>query len=812
MAKIRPLAILLALIWGGGVTLWGFSQMSWSIDSSLEWNTWFQDEFFLFLVVSTVAVEVFARWIKVNRLAAGGVAACVIAIFTGTIWPLLVTIWFSFASYVLGRTILVLLKIDKEKLPNITAALVGAGTYGTAVGLLAHFPINYPGLYGFALAVPVVLGWRSVYEAVRSLGQYCTEPSEAKWHDLAIALVALVHFSVALMPEVGHDALAMHLFIPGHLATRHEWGYDVTTYVWAVMPMMSDWLFSIGYMLAGETAARLINVGFIFVLSWLVRDLVMWAGGSAIGARWAVLLFLTTPLTFTESSSLFIESVWATFIVAGSLSVFKLLQRNNDQSAHLPVAGFLLGGALAAKAVTFTILPVLLLLLVLRYRTWGQRKLIGAIALGLVLFIAVGGIPYATAWHLTGNPVFPFFNQIFKSPFWSAVAFEAPAVFGKGLTWDVIYQATFHTERFLESKPGAPGFQWLLLFIPALPILLFARQHKGVILFVVAGLSIALTFQSTAYLRYVFPSFAWVAAGIGVALSAVHTEAAFTRRVLSIVGWTVVFLNLVFFKSGTYYGDLSLQPLMSQSGREIYLNNRLPIRNAIELVNQLNVGRAPVAVFSSPLTAGLNSNGLYPNWYNHQFQAKVTEATTSDHVAQLLMDKGVDYVILDSNWGAADKRKVIEGATEKITEQGSITVRKLKSSYQFQTELLKNPDFSSYDGWSLPSDMHEQRSGRITVSVSSPASQLVSVVAGRRYQNSVMAICKDQPTQGRVQVNWLDSKSNFISTDIRVFECTQSQTAHTMEVVAPRSASTAVVYASGHTSIPIIFSEVSFKQ
>jgi len=810
MAQIRSLTILFALILVASATLWGFSQMPWPSTSPFAWDSLRCSA--TLLVIGAVVLGVLSSWLKVNRLATGSVAACVIAIFTGTVWPLLVTIWFAFASYVLGRAILDLLKIDKENLPNITAALVGAGTYGTAVGLLAHFPINYPSLYGLALAAPVVLGWRSVYEAVRSLGQNCTAPSEAKWHDLAIALVALVHFSVALMPEVGHDALAMHLFIPGHLATRHEWGYDVTTYVWAVMPMMGDWLFSIGYMLAGETAARLINVGFIFVMSWLVRDLVMWAGGSAIGARWAVLLFLTTPLTFTESSSLFIESVWATFIVAGSLSVFKLLQRNNDQSAHLPVAGFLLGGALATKAVTFTILPVLLLLLVLRYRTWGQRKLIGAIALGLVLFIAVGGIPYATAWHLTGNPVFPFFNQIFKSPFWPAVAFEAPAVFGKGLTWDVIYQATFHTERFLESKPGAPGFQWVLLFLPALLMLLIYRHHRGVILFAVAGLCIALTFQSLAYLRYIFPSFAWIAAGIGVALSAVYTEAAFIRRVLSIVGLTVVFLNLVFFKSGTYYGDLSLQPLLSQSGRESYLNNRLPIRNAIELVNQLNAGHAPVAVFSSPLTAGLNSDALYSNWYNHQFQAKVTEATTSDHFARLLMSKGVYYVILDSSWGAADKRKVIEGATEKISEQGSITVRKLKSSYQFQTELLKNHDFSSYDGWSLPSDMHEQQPGRITVSVSSPALQLVSVVAGRRYQNSVMAICRDQPTQGRVQVNWLDSKSNFISTVIQVFDCTPSETTHFMEVSAPRSASIAVVYASGHTSIPIIFSEVSFKQ
>lgn len=787
--------------------------MSWSAVSMFAGGTLLGS--ILIIAFSSLVLVTLSYALKVNRLLAGAVAAFAISIFTNTLWPLIVALWIGLASYALGRSILTLIGIDKAKVTNAIAGMVGAGIYGTAVSLAAHFPINYPGLYGFALAVPLVWGWRDVRTAFRSLGQFCIEESVTKWHDLAIALVALVYFLVALMPEVGHDALAMHLFIPAHMATRHEWGFDVNTYVWAVMPMMGDWLFSIGYLLAGETAARLINVGFIFVLSWFVRDLVLWAGGNALGTRWAVLLFLTTPLTFTEGSSLFIESVWAAFIVAGSLSVFKLLQQNqqtDDKSAQLKLAGLLLGAAAATKAVTLTILPVLLLVLMWRYRIWVQRKLFGSIGFGLILFIVVGGIPYANAWHVTDNPVFPFFNQIFQSPFYPSVSFDASALFGKGFTWDVIYQATFYTEKFLESKPGATGFQWMLLFFPALLILLFSGQRKGIILFLVAGISIAFAFQSVTYLRYVFPSFALVAAGIGVALSAVQTEAAFTRKALSIVGWVVVSLNLFFFKSGTYYGDLSVQPLSSQTSRETYLNNRLPIRNVIELVNQINAGRDPVAVFSSPLTAGLNSDGLYPNWYNHQFQAKVTAATTSDHIAQLLMDKGVNYVILDSNWGAADKREIIEAATEKISEQGSITVRKLKSIYQFQTELLKNSDFSSYDGWMLPSNMHEQRSGRITVSVSSPSSQLASVVAGRRYQNSVTAFCKDQPTQGRVQVNWLDSESKFISTDISVFDCTPTATTHAMEVTAPRNASKASVYATGHTNISIIISEVSFKQ
>ena len=57
----------------------------------------------------------------------------------------------------------------------------------------------------------------------------------------------------------------------------------------------------------------------------------------------------------------------------------------------------------------------------------------------------------------------------------------------------------------------------------------------------------------------------------------------------------------------------------------------------------------------------------------------------------------------------------------------------------------------------------------------------------------------------------LDSNSKFISTDIKVFDCSFSETSYSMEVVAPPRATIANVYVSGHTSIPIIFREVSFK-
>ena len=807
MVRFSSLSIIFTLVTGGLVTLFGFSQLSWPDALPFSLNS--LPYSLVYILVCAVVVEICSRYSKVARLHAGFAIAVAIAIFAGALYPLLVTVWFALSSYVLGLAILSVLKIDSNRIPGVTTLLLGAVAYGTAVGLLAHYPLNFPGVYGFALAIPLLLGWRSLTQILASLTKKIDQPSSSIWLDLAIVLVALFHFSVALMPEVGHDALAMHLFIPNHLAHRHEWGFDVNTYVWAVMPMMGDWIFSIGYMLAGETAARMINVGFIFILSWLVRDLVIWGGGNRVGARWAVLLFLTTPLTFTESSSLFIESVWTALVISGALSIFKVLYSEDDQKVHLPVAGILLGGALAAKAVTFTVLPVLLILLVFGYRIWFKWRLSQSLTMGLALFITVGAIPYITAWNLTGNPVFPFFNHLFQSPYYPDVKFEDARYLGKGLTWDMLYQATFHTEIFMESRPGSIGFQWLLLFVPALLSLIFSQQHRGIILFVVAILSIALTFQSTAYLRYVYPSFAWLAAGIGVALSTGVADSIFTKKLLYLVGWMVVLLNVIFLKSGTYYGDLSLRPLTSSSGREDYLRNQLPIRSAVGVVNRLNTGRTPVAVFSTPLTAGLNADALYPNWYNHKFEKRVSNAQSSKEIAQLLLDKGVEYIILDGNWGSAEKRAIIEGATQKLEKMSSITIREVKSRYRFKQELISNPDFYTTEGWSSNSGL---ASGQVAVSVAASVYQKVPVSGGRRYLNSVLALCSDQPGQGRLQVNWLDSKSDFIETDIQVFDCTQLEVLHSMEVIAPHDASSALVYASGQTEIPIIFKMVSFKQ
>jgi hypothetical protein len=219
-----------------------------------------------------------------------------------------------------------------------------------------------------------------------------------------------------------------------------------------------------------------------------------------------------------------------------------------------------------------------------------------------------------------------------------------------------------------------------------------------------------------------------------------------------------------------------------------------------------------VAVFSQPLTAGLSADALYPNWYNHAFEEEIASAQTEQNVADILLRRSVDFVILDSNWnGGQQKQDLIRMTTEDIAENGSISVRRIKADYRFKTELLNNPNFTSANGWTLAPEA-QYDAGIILASVASSATQAVAVSPGRRYLNTVVARCAKKPTSGRAQINWLDAKGQFISVNTKTFECSYAWSEHIMKVTAPPNAINAVVYVTGQTSIPLEFRSNSLKQ
>ena len=337
----------------------------------------------------------------------------------------------------------------------------------------------------------------------------------------------------------------MHLFIPGYLEANHQWGFDVSRYVWAVMPSLGAWVFALGFMLGDEMAVRLINVAFIFAPALLVRRLAVWAFANRQAGLWSAALFLSAPLTFAESSSLYIEAIWASYVVGGVYCLFRLDAAEGQSKHHLVAGGLLLGLACATKAVTLALAPVLILAFLARSRRWMSRDAIVPALIGVGGFALVGSIPYIRAWLTTGNPVFPIFNSIFKSAYFPLMDFTQ-TLFDSGLSWNTIYRITFESEKYLESTAGAPGFQRLLLLGASIAALLLTRRRRGAQIALTSLLMIAVTFQFQSHLRYVFPAMVLLAVRIGGAYANVFSSSAAIRWPGYVLFGAALSLNLAF--------------------------------------------------------------------------------------------------------------------------------------------------------------------------------------------------------------------------------------------------------------------------
>jgi hypothetical protein len=240
------------------------------------------------------------------------------------------------------------------------------------------------------------------------------------------------------------------------------------------------------------------------------------------------------------------------------------------------------------------------------------------------------------------------------------------------------------------------------------------------------------------------------------------------------------------------------------------LLERLPIRKMVDTVNALNSGYQPVAVFASPLMAGLHGDALYASWYNLKWKGEFDAATSPAELTRRLRQRQVNWLVIDLKSLPQAQLDRLLAVSTSYSRLGNLDLRKLNATHY---ELLLNPDLSSLDGWNLLSPSTYDTSRRIlTVNVNTPATQRVDVTPGLTYINSVSARCTEAATTGRIQANWMDDQGDFISTSIETFDCTTHWETHEMSVVAPANATSAVIYASGHTDIPLEFKSLSFRQ
>lgn len=671
-----------ALLAGAGLTAYGlaaeglFGQQIW------EPAGW---ERFLRLAGGYGLAAGIAVWLRPGWL--GPATVAVAAGYTAwAIGPaaLASAVWFFFSAWMLGRR---MLRGPADAVEESVALLLGASAILTAVSIAVMAPVNYGAVYGAALAVPILAAPLESWACLRRAGSALSIPGErGRGWAAGCGLLAFVlgtHWLVALKPEVSSDGLAMHLVIPSRVAHAHQWSYDVHEFTWAVMPMGGDWAFTVGYLLGGEAAARLVNLGFLLVLAWMV---------ARIAGRWvpaplallAAALFASSPIVQLVTGSLFIENQLAALVLGSAVSLG--LYRERRERRWLLASAALAGFAAATKfgGLAFAV-P---LGVAAFHEIWRQRRKEGFLrpaALAAVCFIGMAAMPYANACRLTGNPVFPFVNTVFRSPHFDS---ETPFVdrrFQQGMGADILYQITFRSGRYLESQNGSLGFQYLAL----LPVCLvgIARQpYLGRLALGVIPAGFLLVFAGQTYLRYIYPLLPLFTVGLAAGLTQVRARDRWLYREVGMAAAGIVLLNLYFLPASSWYHrEFYFDARRNPEAAEKYLTRSAPSRALAEYLNREHAG-AKVAFLEENGVGTLAAQAYADAWHSYTYFMRLNRAESAVDFLRLMAELGVEFVIAPAKESGIPARRVytasfLEQFTEPVRTNGRLQLARVREEF-----------------------------------------------------------------------------------------------------------------------------------
>jgi len=590
-------------------------------------------------------------WLAPRRLGliAAAVAIAYAAWWSGPAAPAAVLFLLG-SCFLLGRTLLA--KATAHSTDGITQTLVGAAVSMSVFWIALHFPINNRWVYLAVLALPYAGGFR-----------FQTRPRApgSRMEATALAMLLFImgaHFLVALKPEISSDGLSMHLALPMAVLRDARWAFDVRHYAWSAMPIGGDTLYAVAYVLgsaksgakSGEAAARLLNFAFlVMIVVMIVRhvadqirprpaNVAEVSSPATPAAAWlAAALFASTPLVQVVTGSLFIENVWAAFVLASALATVRYL--DTGESHELAIAGFLLGAAAAVKLIAGAFLLPIAVLAVWG-AVWGviMRRQWKPLAVAAALASLAAAPPYVYAYAATGNPVFPFENQIFRSPqFDTNESFDDPR-YHAPRSWKTPFDLTFRSAQFIEGQGGAAGFQYFLLLAPAL-LLIRKRDHAALAIIAVgAALIILAVLPNLRYLYPVLPLFSILIAGL-VHVSASEGD---TPALASAAFTGLIALNFWFLPaSGWYDNEFAL---FRHAAIRPYLEKMAPARLLIDRLNHTAPGE-PAAFFSTDATADLNALAYTDTWHSELYWNRVRFATTPQQIVAVMNELGVRHVI-----------------------------------------------------------------------------------------------------------------------------------------------------------------------
>jgi hypothetical protein len=278
---------------------------------------------------------------------------------------------------------------------------------------------------------------------------------------------------------------------------------------------------------------------------------------------------------------------------------------------------------------------------------------------GVVLVVAA--FPYVNAWALTGNPVFPMFNQWFGSPLFDTDMNFTNSLFRHPLSYRTLFDMTFESGRFMECTTGTMGFHYLVLWPLGVAWTCVRRAPDlWIVLATSVGFFVAVfVFQS--YLRYLYPALALAtismcAGAQGLVGGARFARLEFARLELARLAMPMLLLAVFGLNiynlpaAGSTCGDFPLHDLIA--GRREKLRSMIPEYGIIQYVRARYGHDARVCCASNSFVANLEGRALTWTWHSPKFAREMSAAATAEQLAAVVAAYGIRHFIVSGPPGS----------------------------------------------------------------------------------------------------------------------------------------------------------------
>ncbi|HWE81788.1 MAG TPA: hypothetical protein VG265_09065, partial [Gaiellaceae bacterium] len=326
----------------------------------------------------------------------------------------------------------------------------------------------------------------------------------------AIAVLALAElvwrtFVAAVLPPYAWDALSYHLTTTAEWIQHGRLIVNPVSLCCAHYPLNGELSFVWpGLLLGNDSLVDSVQIGFAALGALAVTGIARTVGISRAGSAVAGSLYFLTPVILEQSSTNYVDIVFASSFVCGLFFVSRFALSQTARPAYLVLAGLTTGIALGAKGLGIPYSGILLVVLAaylgyLRFRGLiGRRVAVGGLAGFLAALVVTGGYWYGRNIIDHGNPIYPFQFQVgpvvlAHGPWRLANVLSNPSQYHDESNWVRVVRSWLHDATPLrggsgfyeyEERIGGFGIIWPWLMLPSLAaFVVFTGRRRRDILF-----------------------------------------------------------------------------------------------------------------------------------------------------------------------------------------------------------------------------------------------------------------------------------------------------------------------------------------